>query len=69
MDLDGDLRSTLVASGVVQIGLSLGVAGVERRIKLDAQLDYAPRDNDERGVEWRFDGPDEDPWAEAAVSP
>ena len=69
MNLDGDLRSTLVASGRVQIRLSFGVAGVERRIKIDTQLDYDPKDNDERGVEWRFDVPAEDPWAEAAVSP
>jgi hypothetical protein len=67
--LDGDLRSALSALGAVQIHLSFGVAGVDRRIKLTAQLDYVPNDRDPRSVEWRFEVPAQDPWAEAAVSP
>jgi len=63
--LDGDLRSTLMALDVVQIHLSFGVAGVERRIKLDAQLDCIPQGPEERRVEWCLNVPAEDPWAEA----
>ena len=66
--LDGDVRSALSALGVVQIHLSLGVAGVDRRIELTTQLDYVPNDDhDPRSVEWRFTVPAQDPWAEAAV--
>lgn len=62
--LDGDMRSALAAADVVQTHLSFGVAGVERRVNLDAQLDYVD-DHDVQRVEWRLEVPAQDPWAEA----
>jgi hypothetical protein len=63
--LDGDLRSRLAAVDVVQMHLSFGVAGIERRVNLDAQLDSAHDDQDVHRVEWRLEVSAYDPWADA----
>ena len=63
--LDSDLQSALAALDVVQVHLSFGVAGVERRIQLSAGLDYAPDAETPTGAEWHLKVPAEDPWAEA----
>ena len=60
---DADLRSELAALDVVQMYLSFGVAGVERRIQLSARLDHT-RDAETPTVEWHLKAPAEDPWAE-----
>lgn len=61
--LDGDLRSTLAALDLVQIGLSFGVAGIERCIQLNARLNHGP-DAETPKIEWNLKVPVEDPWAE-----
>jgi hypothetical protein len=60
---DGDLRSELAALDVVQMYLSFGVAGVERRIQLNARL-HQTRDAETPTVEWHLKVSAEDPWAE-----
>jgi hypothetical protein len=62
--LDGDLRSRLAVAGAVQIHLSFGVAGIDRRIKLEAELDFVPGKPDAVGSSWVLNTPADDPWAE-----
>jgi hypothetical protein len=68
-DHEGDLRSALMAAGPVQVYLSFGVAGVDRPIRLDGQLEYVPNEEGEaRGsVEWQLNNPNEDPWCYASL--
>jgi hypothetical protein len=62
--LDGDLRAALAAASAIRIHLSFGVAGIDRRIKLDAGLDCFPDEDSAHQVEWRLSVPADDPWAE-----
>ncbi len=60
--LDGDLTSRL--DHAILVHLSFGVAGVDRRIMLDAELECVPHEAGAREVEWRLNVPPDDPWAE-----
>jgi hypothetical protein len=60
--LDGDVRPTLVAAGAIRIHLSFGVAGADRRIQLDANLDHAPDETNARREMWNLNLPTDDPW-------
>jgi hypothetical protein len=64
-DLDGDLRSALVAAGPVQLQLSFGVAGIDHPIRLDAPLDYVSGEPDAQAIEWRLNLPADDPWVKS----
>jgi hypothetical protein len=61
--LDGDHRSMFAGPSQVQMQLSFGVAGIERRIRLDAKLDAVPREVGSSQVSWQLTVPAEDPWA------
>jgi len=60
--LDGDHRSMFAGPSRIQIHLSFGVAGIDRRIRLDAELDAVPRDAGSPRVEWQLNIPADDPW-------
>jgi len=62
--LDGDHREMFAGSSQVQIHLSFGVAGVDRRIRLDAPLEGVPREAGDLKVEWQLNVPADDPWVE-----
>ncbi len=54
---DGDHRSMSAEPSGVHLHLSFGVAGIDRRIRLDAELDAVPRDAGSSRVEWQLNVP------------
>jgi hypothetical protein len=61
--LDGELLSMLLGNAI-QVHLSLGVAGLDRRIRLDAELDCLPGEPGKHRSQWQLNEPADDPWAE-----
>jgi hypothetical protein len=61
--LDDDLLPMLLGHAI-QVHLSLGVAGLDRRVRLDAELDPAPREPGKGRSQWQLKESADDPWAE-----
>jgi hypothetical protein len=61
--LDGDHRSLFEGPAGLQLHLSFGVAGIDRRIRIDAELDVVPHEAGSARIEWQLNVPSDDPWA------
>jgi hypothetical protein len=62
--LSGDQRDLFAGPSGVQIQVNFGVAGGDRRIRLEADLVPVPREAGAPRVEWKLNAPADDPWAE-----
>jgi hypothetical protein len=61
---DGELFYALPGRTGIRIHLSFGVAGIERRISLSAELEPIPRKPGSGRLDWQLNVPPDDPWAE-----
>jgi hypothetical protein len=60
--LDGDLLSLFPQDVPVEVRLSFGVAGIDRRVQLEVQLDPEADEDNKLRRAWKLDVADDDPW-------